>query len=73
MKRLKMSDAKARVINELNEVKDRLHKLNKFLLKESINQATLNKDEIETLYIQKSIMESYMSILQYRLDRWREV
>lgn len=68
-----MSDAKARVINELNEVKDRLHKLNKFLLKESINQATLNKDEIETLYIQKSIMESYMSILQYRLDRWREV
>lgn len=68
-----MSDAKARVINELNEVKDRLHNLNKFLLKESINQATLNKDEIETLYIQKSIMESYMSILQYRLDRWREV
>ena len=68
-----MSDAKARVINELNEVKDRLHKLNKFLLKESINQATLNKDEIETLYIQKSIMESYMSILQYRLDSWREV
>lgn len=68
-----MSDAKARVINELNEVKDRLHKLNKFLLKESINQATLNKDEIEMLYIQKSIMESYISILQYRLDRWREV
>jgi hypothetical protein len=73
MKRLKMSDAKARVINELNEVKDRLHNLNKFLLKESINQATLNKDEIEMLYIQKSIMESYMNILQYRLDRWREV
>lgn len=68
-----MSDAKVRVINELNEVKDRLHKLNKFLLKESINQATLNKDEIEMLYIQKSIMESYKSILQYRLDRWREV
>lgn len=68
-----MSDAKARVINELNEVKDRLHKLNKFLLKESINQVTLNKDEIEMLYIQKSIMESYISILQYRLDRWREV
>lgn len=68
-----MSDAKARVTDELNEVKDRLHNLNKFLLKESINQATLNKDEIETLYIQKSIMESYMSILQYRLDRWREV
>jgi hypothetical protein len=68
-----MSDAKARVINELNEVKDRLHNLNKFLLKESINQATLNKDEIEMLYIQKSIMESYMNILQYRLDRWREV
>ena len=68
-----MSDAKARVINELKEVKDRLHNLNKFLLKESINQATLNKDEIEMLYIQKSIMESYMNILQYRLDRWREV
>lgn len=68
-----MSDAKARVTDELNEVKDRLHNLNKFLLKESINQATLNKDEIEMLYIQKSIMESYISILQYRLDRWREV
>lgn len=64
-----MSDAKARVTDELNEVKDRLHKLNKFLL---IKQ-TLNKDEIEMLYIQKSIMESYISILQYRLDRWREV
>ena len=60
------TDFKARLVIEYKELKNRTNKLIEFLLKYD-NSNKMTKQEWNLLTIQRDIMISYVSVLEYRL------
>jgi hypothetical protein len=66
-----MSDAKERVIKELQELNDRMHKLQEFNGSMRFN-ALKSRQMKFLLTTQYSVMHAYRGILEARLDCWED-
>jgi len=58
-----------RVLQERDDLKDRIHKLSAFLSSSQVQ--AVNGDEIELLQKQRVVMLEYQRLLTARIDRWK--
>lgn len=63
-------EAKARVKEELDELRERMYKLYKFAHSDKIHKLSWNAAGL--LQAQMCIMDAYADILEARLDCWNE-
>lgn len=66
-----MSDAKARVVTEKNELIEKAQKLRLFINSDAY--CKLDAYSQSLLNTQLSIMDSYIDILHERLKHWKEI
>ncbi|WP_334324339.1 crAss001_48 related protein [Gilliamella apicola] len=60
-----------RVIAESDELADKLAKLTKFINSERFTEIVPDELECERLFLQKSIMTTYLNVLNYRIDAFK--
>ena len=63
-----MKEYQKRVLDEADELQDKVNKLTLFLNKVDINESSFDNEQYDLLVLQRHYMDKYLSILKQRID-----